>query len=156
MFHRVGRIPRSTGLGMLLNIPSKPVTNAGDSVTRCGRIKASTKEKPVTSVIQTLNKRKPARPNQPDFSACRAYSPAMPNSPKKPRAVAKIWTFTQLAVVTEESSLTGWNSPMMMKHSPAAMADKPAQRMSVAVVIFGLLSLIEVLPVVFIQSFSLF
>ena len=61
-----------------------------------------------------------------------------------------MWTFTQLAVVTEESTLTGWNIPMTMKHNPAAMADKPAQRMSVAVVIFGLLSLIELLPLVFI------
>jgi hypothetical protein len=45
---------------------------------------------------------------------------------------------------------------MTMKHSPAIMADKPAQRMSVDLVIFVLLSLIEILPVVFILYFSLF
>jgi hypothetical protein len=56
----------------LVNIPSNPATNAGEEVTKRGRINASTKEKPDSSVIQILNRRKPVRPSQPDFSTCRA------------------------------------------------------------------------------------
>jgi hypothetical protein len=80
----------------------------------------------------------------------------MPNSPKKPRAVAAMWTFTQVAVVTDEGTLTGWNIPMTMKHSPATRADKPAKRMSVDGVIFILLSLIVNFPLVFILFVSFF
>jgi hypothetical protein len=44
MFHSVGRTPRSTSLGMPVNIPRKPATNAGDEVARRGRINASMKQ----------------------------------------------------------------------------------------------------------------
>jgi hypothetical protein len=74
----------------------------------------------------------------------------MPNSPKKPMATAKMWTFTQAAVVTDEGTLTGWNIPITVQHSPATVADKPAKRMRVDVVTFVLLSLIEFFPLVFI------
>ncbi|HEY3473752.1 MAG TPA: hypothetical protein VGK56_04030, partial [Anaerolineales bacterium] len=74
----------------------------------------------------------------------------MPNNPKKPIAVAKMWTFIQVAVVTDEGTLRGWNIPMTRKHSPATMADKPAKRMRVDVVIFVLFSLSKVFPLVFI------
>src|SRR5688572_4689026 len=150
IFHSVGRTPRSVSLAIPVNIPRKPSTNAGDSVTRRGRINDSTKEKGIMSPSQMLNRTKPARPSQPDFSACLAYSPAMPNSPKKPMATAKMWTFTQVAVVTDEGTLSGWNIPTTMKHSPATMADKPAQRMRVDVFIFVLFSLIAIFPLVFI------
>jgi hypothetical protein len=50
-----------------------------------------------------------------------------------------------VAVVTDAGTLTGWNIPMTMKHSPAIMADKPAKRISVDVVIFGLLFLLVLL-----------
>jgi hypothetical protein len=73
----------------------------------------------------------------------------MPNNPKKPRAVANTWTFTQVAS-TDEGSFTGWNIPMTRKHSPVTMADTPARRIRVAAVIFGLLSLLEIFPFVFI------
>jgi hypothetical protein len=56
-----------------------------------------------------------------------------------------------LAVVTDAGTFTGWNIPMTRKHSPATMADKPAKRMRVDVVIFVLLSLIEIFPLVFIS-----
>ena len=71
IFHSVGRIPRSISLGMLVNIPMRLATKAGDSVRR-GSINASTKEKPHTSVIQTLN-RQEANQAQPTGSfTCRA------------------------------------------------------------------------------------
>jgi hypothetical protein len=53
-------------------------------------------------------------------------------------------------VVTEDEIFKGWNIPMTMMLSPATMADKPARRMRVVVVIFGLLSLIDVFPLAFI------
>jgi hypothetical protein len=74
----------------------------------------------------------------------------MPNNPKKPRAKAAMWTFTQAAVVTEAGTFTGWNIPMMMKHSPATTADKPAKRMRVDEVMMGLLSVLDVFPLAFI------
>ncbi len=72
MFHSVGRTPRSTSLAVAVNIPSKPATNAGDSVANCGKINASTKEKPMMSASQMENMMKPIRPSQPDFSTCLA------------------------------------------------------------------------------------
>jgi hypothetical protein len=57
-------------------------------------------------------------------------------------------------VVTEDGIFKGWNIPMMMMLSPVTMADKPAKRIRVDVVIFGLLSLIEIFPLVFIMYFS--
>src|SRR5690606_35918302 len=98
---------------------------------------------------QTLSRRKPVRPSQPDFSTCRAYNPAMPKGPKKPRAVATMWTFTQVVVVTDEGTFSGWNIPIMMKHSPANMAETPASRMRVGAVIIALFFLIE-FPLAFI------
>jgi hypothetical protein len=61
-----------------------------------------------------------------------------------------MWTLTQMAVVTDARTFTGWNIPMMMKHSPATMADTPAKRMRVDAVIGVLFALIEVFPLVFI------
>src|SRR5215208_5912670 len=67
----------------------------------------------------------------------------MPNNPKKPMAIATMWTFTQAAVVTAEGTFRGWYNPTMMNPSPDTRADKPAQRMRADedAVIFGLLSL---------------
>src|SRR5687768_5973633 len=47
-FQITGRIPRSISWGAPVNILRKPATNAGDALTSCGRINASTKEKPHT------------------------------------------------------------------------------------------------------------
>jgi hypothetical protein len=55
-----------------------------------------------------------------------------------------------VALVTEERTFTGWNIPITRKHTPANMADKPAKRMRVDVVIFILFFLIAVWLLVFI------
>ena len=40
-----------------LNIPIQACTNAGDAVATCGRMKASTKLKPMMSTSQRLSRR---------------------------------------------------------------------------------------------------
>ncbi len=63
----VGRTPRSIVLAVLLNMPIQPSTNVGAVVANRGKMKASTKLKPMTSTIQRLSMTKPTRPSQPDF-----------------------------------------------------------------------------------------
>jgi hypothetical protein len=68
----VGRIPRSKVPLGPVNIPIQACTNVGVEFARRGRMKASTKLKPMMSTSQRLNKRYPASPSQPDLVACRA------------------------------------------------------------------------------------
>jgi hypothetical protein len=55
-------------------------------------------------------------------------------------AVEKMWTIAHRAVVTDERTSGGWSGWVTTKMIPAAIADKPAQRMRLGAVIFILLS----------------
>jgi hypothetical protein len=55
-------------------------------------------------------------------------------------AVEKMWMIAHQVVVTDERTSGGWIGWMPAKMIPAAIADKPAQRMRLDAVIFILLS----------------
>ncbi len=68
--HNVGSAPRWNWLEPPLNIFIQASMNDGVAVAKCGKMKASTKLKPMMTTIHRLNRTNPTRPSQPAFTAC--------------------------------------------------------------------------------------
>jgi hypothetical protein len=66
--------------------------------------------------------------------------PAIPKRPRRDMTMVSEWMIVHVLVVTDVSVSDGWSGWIITNRIPAAMAEKPAQWISFAAVIFILLS----------------
>ena len=144
------RAPRFISPVAPLANPKMLSTNFGASVANSGKIKASMKAKGTCERKEEAKQEIAGQTQPTGLFHLPGVDPRNAEQAEEAHGESSMRsTIAHVLVVTDERTSGGWIGWMAMKMIPAAIADKPAQRMSFGVVIFILLSLIAVWRLVF-------